>query len=281
VTASEDESGAQARPGCRLEEAALILLAILDFITPSILAMMAQEQEDRAAELLERMREGRLAERVWLPEAAESSGCWVYFLTSRGAKVAGQLGKESVQQPRVDERTSSLLNHRIAVSQAAAGIMASLGSSRLQAASLGRRLRRQLMGSSLKGWYFPDAYLAFALGASPESITRHLFLEVDLGTENRGQLIRKFRALETYYLHDHRRLFGTDRLLVAVTTPTRRRLQQVCTAVHEARSRVRVFANLHSRVSTGDQALEGWIDCLTGQSMHLSEIPRDAGEGGG
>jgi hypothetical protein len=281
VTVSEDESGAQAGPGCISEEAALSLLAILEFITPSILAMMAQDQEDCAAELLERMREGRLADRVWLPEAAESSGYWVYFLTGRGAKVAGQLGKESVQQPRVDERTSLLLNHRIAVSQAAAGMMACVGSRRLQAAYLGRRLRRLLKDSTLKGSYFPDGYLAFSLDERHRTINRHVFLEVDLDTENRGQLLRKFRALDTYYLHDHRGLFGTDRLLVAVTTPTWRRLQQICSAVYEARSRVRVFANLQARVSAGDQALEGWIDCLTGQRMHLADIPRDAGVGDG
>jgi hypothetical protein len=278
-TLGEVVSGDQAYPACRLEELALILLALLEFITPAILAMIGRDEEDRTAEALESMKDGRLVDRVWLPEYAERSECWVYFLTNRGAKVAGQLAKEAVQRPRADERTALLLNHRIALSQAVAGIMVSLGSRRLMEASLGRRLRRRLTGSSLKGWYFPDAHLAFTLGASPESVIRHLFLEVDLGTESRGQLVRKFRALETYYLHDHRRLFGADRLLVAVTTPTPQRLQRVCTAVREARSRVRVFANLHAKVSTCGQGLEGWIDCLTGQTRTLTEIPQASGKG--
>lgn len=274
MTSSEAEGGVEPLPGCRPEEGALILLAILEFITPAVLATMVLHDEDRAAKLLESIREARLTDRVWLSEYADRGDCWVYFLTSQGARAAGQLAREAVQRPRVDERTASLLNHRIALTQAVAGIMVSIGSRRLMEVALGRRLRRRLRGSSLKGWYFPDAHLAFALDARPESITRHLFLEVDLGTENRGQLIRKFRALEAYYLQDHRRLFATDRLLVAVTTPTLHRLQQVCSAVHEAKSRVRVFANLHARVSTGHQALEGWFDCLTGQTTGLSEIPR-------
>jgi hypothetical protein len=278
-TLSEAESGDQAYPGCRLEELVLILLAILEFITPAILATIGRDAEDRATNVLESTRDGRLTDRVWLPEQAGRCEGWVYFLTSRGAKVAGQLAKEAIQRPRVDERTALLLNHRTALSQAVAGIMVSLGSRRLMEVALGRRLRQRLRGSRLKGWYFPDAHLAFALDAGPESITRHLFLEVDLGTESRGQLVRKFRALETYYLHDHRRLFGADRLLVAVTTPTPQRLQRVCTAVHEARSRVRVFANLHAEVSTCGQALEGWIDCLTGQTRTLTEIPQAMGEG--
>jgi len=262
------------------QEKSLILLAILEFVTPAVLACTGGDPEDRAAEVLERMRQDRLTERVSLTEGSPWGDGGLYFLTERGAKVASQLTKETVWRPPAEQRTSFLLPHHVAVSQAVVGLMASLGPHRLQAVYLGRRLGRLLRTSSLRGWYFPDAYLAFPIDATREGVQRHLFLEVDRGTESRAQLIRKFRALNTYYLHDHRSLFRTDRLVVAVTAPTTRRLTGLCEAAREAKCRVRILANLHSEVRLAERALEGWTDCLTGETRSLLDGSHAREDGG-
>jgi hypothetical protein len=258
----------------------LILVATLEFITPGILAPLVRVQEDRAAELLESLREDLLTDRVWLPETATCGACWAYSLTRRGARLVSQLTKEDARRPTTDEKSLVLVNHRIALSQAAAGIMACLGPYRLEAVYLGRRLQSLLAESRLKGWYFPDAYIAFFIDTPQGRVMRHLFIEVDRGTESLRQLIRKFHALNSYHVQDHRRLFHSDRLVVAITVPTTLRLRRVCEAAREAKSRVRIFANLHARARAETGALEAWIDCLTGQGRSLLDIPQDAARGG-
>lgn len=258
-----------------LDERTLILIATLEFATSSNLSMITKVQDATIANLLEGMRRSKLVDRTWLPDEKAEKGRWVYFLTTRGAKVASNLLNERVYRPRIDERVSLILHHRTAISQAVAGLAAGLGDRRLELCRVGRRLRSTMKNSSLKGIYFPDAYLAFTIQTSEKEFVRHLFLEVDRGTERRSQLKSKFHSLNNYYLQDHRRLFHSDRLVVAVTAPSDHRCRTIRDLVRKSKCRVRVLVALQSQVCKEDQALASWTDCITGQRRHLLEAPQD------
>ena len=286
VTRTKDqEPGQCVKTGMRedvtphLDERTLILIATLEFASSSNLSMITKAQDATIVNLLEGIRRDKLADRTWLPDEKAQSGQWIYFLTTRGAKVASNLLNEKVYRPRIDERVSLLLHHRTAISQAVAGLAAGLGDRRLELCRVGRRLRSTMKNSSLKGIYFPDAYLAFTIQTTEEEFVRHLFLEVDRGTERRSQLKSKFHSLNSYYLQDHQRLFHTNRLVVAITVPSRHRCRTISEIVRETKSRVRVLVALQSKVSKEDQALASWTDCITGKRRHLLETPQGPSKG--
>ncbi|MDF1500948.1 MAG: replication-relaxation family protein [Anaerolineales bacterium] len=258
-----------------LNEHILILIATLEFVTAHDLTAVTQAETIRITAILKELTDDKLIESTWLPAETAEKGTWVYFLSTRGARVAGKLMNERVIRPRIDDRVSLMLHHRAAISQVVSSLAAALGFYRLELCLVGSRLRAVMKSSSLKNIYFPDAHIAFAIRAQNKCFTRHVFLEIDRGTERKRQLVAKLNALSQYYLQDHQRLFRTDRLLLAVTVPSEARLQTIASVVHESKCRVRVFAALDSQLHSKDQALGSWIDCSSGGQKHLLQVPEN------
>jgi hypothetical protein len=249
------------------QERCLVLLATLEVLTPSVVGTVLGPCAGDPARLLEAMSESGLVVRVGEAGGGAMS-LKAFVLSARGARAASQLTRQPVRRLLLNQGLATLLTHHIAMSMTVGSLMACLGPSRLGSVWVGRNVYAMLRTSRLKGLYFPDAYVEFAVAAGGDAFLRHLFVEVDLGTESYRQLVRKLQALDAYYLQDHRRLFHTDRLAVAITAPTPGRMLRVREAVCQAEPSVRVLVSLQSNVCSGG-ALDDWMDCRTRQRTSL------------
>ncbi len=210
-----------------------------------------------------------LLERFWLPAEGGQPGQWLVCLTRCGVRKAKEVVGRKVKCLRIDDKASVFVHHRLAVSQVVASLAAGLGRERIHALIVGNQLAAGLKEAGARSKYAPDAYLAFRVGSGPDAYTRHLFLEVDCGTEGRRQLRAKLRRLDRYYLDEHRRNFGSDRLMVAFTVPTARREEVIAGVVKERPCRVRVVIARQAEAVDCDPATLGWRDGRTGEVRRL------------
>jgi hypothetical protein len=212
-----------------------------------------------------------LLERFWFPGEGEQPGRWLVCLTRRGALKAKVLVGRKVRCLRIDHKASVFVHHQLAVSQAVASVVAGLGRESIHTLIVGNQLSAGLKAAGARSKYAPDAYLAFRVGSGAAEYTRHLFLEVDCGTEGRHQLRAKLRRLDRYYLDEHRRILGSDRLMVAFTVPTDQREEVVTQVIREGHCRVRVVVARQSEAVDGDPVTPGWRDGRTGEVCSLAD----------
>jgi len=210
-----------------------------------------------------------LLERFWLPGEGEQPGRWLVCLTRRGARKAKVLVGRRVRCLRIDNKASIFVHHQLAVSQAVASLVAGLGRERIQTLIVGHQLAADLKEAGARSKYAPDAYLAFRVGSGAAAYTRNLFLEIDCGTEGRHQLRAKLRRLDRYYLDEHRRLLGSDRLMVGFTVPTAQREEVVTGVIREGHCRVRAVVTRQSEAVDCDPVTLGWRDGRTGEVCSL------------
>jgi hypothetical protein len=210
-----------------------------------------------------------LLERFWIPGEGEQPGRWLVCLTGRGARKAKALVGRKVRCLRVDHKASVFVHHQLAVSQVVASLVAGLGRERIRSLIMGHQLAASLKEAGARSQYAPDAYLAFRVGSGAAAYTRNLFLEVDCGTEGRHQLRAKLRRLDRYYLDEHRRILGSDRLMVGFTVPTAQREEVVTEVIREGHCRVRAVVARQSEAVDCDPATLGWRDGRTGEVRRL------------
>jgi len=210
-----------------------------------------------------------LLERFWLPGEGEQPGRWLVCLTRRGARKAKGLVGRKVRCLRIDNKASLFVHHQLAISQAVASLVAGLGRERILTLIVGSQLAACLKEAGARSKYAPDAYMAFRVGSGPAAYTRHLFLEVDRGTEGRHQLRAKLRRLDRFYLDENRRILGGDRLMVAFTVPTAQREEVVTDIIQEGHCRVRAVVARQSEAVGRDPITAGWRDGRTGEVRSL------------
>lgn len=210
-----------------------------------------------------------LLDRFWIPGEGEQPGRWLVCLTRRGARRAKVLVGRKVRCLRTDHKASIFVHHQLAVSQVVASLVAGLGRERIQSLIMGHQLAASLKEAGARSKYAPDAYLAFRVGSGAAAYTRNLFLEVDCGTEGRHQLRAKLRRLDRYYLDEHRRIVGSDRLMVGFTVPTAQREEVVTEVIREGHCRVRALVARQSEAVDCDSVTLGWRDARTGEVCHL------------
>jgi len=210
-----------------------------------------------------------LLERFWLPGEGEQPGRWLVCLTRRGARKAKGLVGRKVRCLRIDNKASLFVHHQLAISQAVASLVAGLGRERILTLIVGSQLAACLKEAGARSKYAPDAYVAFRVGSGPAAYTRHLFLEVDRGTEGRHQLRAKLRRLDRFYLDENRRILGGDRLMVAFTVPTAQREEVVTDIIQEGHCRVCAVVARQSEAVGCDPVTAGWRDGRTGEVRSL------------
>jgi hypothetical protein len=254
-----------------LDSAILRATALLELAGVWELARFCGLDLDHAEAGSIRLASEGLLERFWMPPAGDVPGQWLVCLTRRGARKGSALIGRSVHCLRIDDRASIFAHHRLAVSQVLASLVAGLGRERVQALLVGDALSEALRKARACSRYAPDAYLAFLVGSSGMTRVRHMLVEVDRGTEGRHQLRAKLHRLDRYYLEDHRRTIGSDRLLVAFTVPTLRREEVFMGVVREGLSRVRIVVAQHAEVVGRTSAAHGWRDAWTGKVCSLTD----------
>jgi len=248
----------------------LFWLANLEYLTVDNFCALENVLRLSIIDDLEHLEREKHIQKLVLLSGEDKEQVCVYCLDTKGAQEASKLISQKVQKPPKNERNSINLYHDIAVSEAMVGLIVDLGIGRLDTLLVGRRLRKRIGLVSRRDGYFPDAYIGFYVDEETW-IIRHLFLEVDRGSEFPNQLRSKFHRLDKYYRERHRLVFNSNRLLVCVTVPNRKRLEKMCEVVREVHCCVRVFIGLHQEISDCRSSNEGWIDALNGGSKSLLE----------
>ncbi len=260
----------------RTHSALLILfwLANLEYLTADNFCALENDLRLSIIDDLEHLESEKHIQKLVLLSGDEKDQVCVYCLDTKGAQEASKLINQKVQKPPKNERNSINLYHDIAVSEAMVGLIVDLGIGRLDTLLVGRRLRKRIGFVSRRDGYYPDAYIGFYVDEETR-IIRHLFLEVDRGSEFPNQLRSKFHRLDKYYRERHRLAFNSNRLLVCVTVPDRKRLEKMCEVVREVNCCVRIFVGLHQEISDSRSSNGGWIDALTEGSKDLLEKVAD------
>lgn len=248
----------------------LFWLANLEYLTVDNFCALENVLRLSIIDDLEHLEREKHIQKLVLLSGEDKEQVCVYCLDTKGAQEASKLISQKVQKPPKNERNSINLYHDIAVSEAMVGLIVDLGIGRLDTLLVGRRLRKRIGLVSRRDGYFPDAYIGFYVDEETW-IIRHLFLEVDRGSEFPNQLRSKFHRLDKYYRERHRLVFNSNRLLVCVTVPNRKRLEKMCEVVREVHCCVRIFIGLHQEISDCRSSNEGWIDALNGGSKSLLE----------
>jgi hypothetical protein len=245
--------------------------AVLELASASELAQFGSLEVEQVEAGSVALAAHGLLERFWLPGEGKQPGRWLVCLTLRGARKAKELVGRKVRCLRIDSKASIFVHHQLAVSQAVASLVAELGRERIHTLIVGNQLAAGLKEAGARSKYAPDAYLAFRVGSGAAEYTRHLFLEVDCGTEGRHQLRAKLRRLDRYYLDEHRRILGSDRLIVGFVVPTAQREEVVTAIIREGHCRVRAVVARQIEAFDGPPVTIGWRDGRTGEACHLVE----------
>lgn len=248
----------------------LFWLAILEYLTTDNFCALENELRVPIIDSLEHLESEKHIQKLLLLSSEEKDQACVYCLDTKGAREASKLISQKVQKPPKNERNSINLYHDIAVSEAMVGLIVGLGIDRLDTLLVGRRLRKRMGFVSRRDGYYPDGYIGFYVDEE-NRVIRHLFLEVDRASEFPNQLRSKFQRLDKYYRERHRLVFNSNRLVVCVTVPDRKRLEKMCEVVRETNCCVRIFIGLHKEVSDSRSSNGGWIDTVTGESKYLLE----------
>ena len=256
----------------------LFWLANLEYLTADNLCALENELRQSIIDDLEHLEsEQHIQKLERLSREAKDQIC-VYCLDTKGAQEASKLISQKVQKPSKNARNSINLIHDITVSEAMVGLIVDLGIDRLDTLLVGRRLRKRIGFVSRRDSYYPDGYIGFSVDVE-NRIIRHLFLEVDRGSEFPNQLRSKFHRLDKYYRERHRLVFNSNRLLVCVTVPDRKRLEKMCEVVREVNCCVKIFISLHHEIMDNGSSNGGWIDALTEESKNLLEKVADQERG--
>jgi hypothetical protein len=252
----------------------LFWLANLEYLTADNFCALENELRQSIIDGLEHLESEKHIQKLVLLSEEEKDQVCVYCLDTKGAQEASKLISQKVQKPPRNERNSINLIHDIAVSEAMVGLIVDLGIGRLDTLLVGRRLRKRIGFVSRRDGYYPDGYIGFYVD-DENRIIRHLFLEVDRGSEFPNQLRSKFHRLDKYYRERHRLVFNSNRLAVCVTVPDRKRLEKMCEVVREVNCCVRIFVGLHQEICDSRSSNGGWIDAVTGDSKYLLEKVAD------
>lgn len=248
----------------------LFWLANLEYLTADNLCALENELRQSIIDGLEHLESEKHIQKLVILSREEKDQVCVYCLDTKGAQEASKLISQKVQKPSKNARNSINLIHDIAVSEAMVGLIVDLGIDRLDTLLVGRRLRKRIGFFSRRDGYYPDGYIGFSVDEE-NRIIRHLFLEVDRGSEFPNQLRSKFHRLDKYYRERHRLVFNSNRLVVCVTVPDRKRLEKLCEVVREVNCCVKIFIGLHHEIMDNGSSNGGWIDTLTEENKNLLE----------
>lgn len=151
--------------------------------------ILARLVEQRVLERLERRRGGR----------GGGSASWVYALGPAGRRIVAYWAGEGLPRSRSTHEPSVVWTaHTLAVSDLYVRLKAAAGSGRFELVAFDAepacwRPYTRLGGAA--GVLKPDAYVEIGSGEWIDAF----FVEVDLGTEHRGQLIRQHRVYREYF----------------------------------------------------------------------------------
>jgi hypothetical protein len=252
----------------------LFWLANLVYLTPNHFCALENELRLLTIDDFEHLESNKYIQKLTLLGGEEKDQFYVYCLDTKGAQEASRLINQKVQKPLKNERNSINLYHDIAVSEAMVGLIAGLGVGRLDTLLVGKRLWKRMGFVSRRDGYYPDAYLGFFVDEE-NRVIRHLFLEVDRGSEFPNQLRSKFQRLDKYYRARHQVVFNSKRLVVCVSAPDWKRLEKICEVAREINCCVRIFVGLHQEVCDSRSPDGVWIDSVTGKSKSLLEQVAD------
>lgn len=151
--------------------------------------VLAGMVEQRVLDRLERRRGG----------VGGGSASWVYALGPAGRRMVAYWAGEGLPRSRTPHEPGAISTvHTLAVSELFVGLKAAAWAGRLEVLRFETepacwRTYTRLGGAA--GVLKPDAYVQLGVGEFEDSF----FIEVDMGTEHRGQLIRQHRAYHEHF----------------------------------------------------------------------------------
>lgn len=151
--------------------------------------VLARLVQQRALDRLERRQGG----------VGGGSGSWVYSLGPAGRRMVAYWAGEGLPRSRSTyERGAAWTRHTLAVSDLYTRLCEAQRAGRVEVLAFDAEpacWRRYTRLGGVAGVLKPDAFVRLGLGEFEDAI----FVEVDLGTERRGQLLRQHKAYSEYF----------------------------------------------------------------------------------
>jgi hypothetical protein len=162
----------------------------------------ASTRARRARRVLGRLVEQRVLERLERPRQGGTGGgssSWVYGLGPAGRRIVAYWSGEGLPRSRgTSEPSAAWTAHTLAVSDLYVRLKGAERAGRIELLAFDAEpacWRRYTRLASAAGVLKPDAYLRLGVGEFEDCF----FVEVDLGSERRGQLTRQHHAYQEYF----------------------------------------------------------------------------------
>jgi hypothetical protein len=162
----------------------------------------ASTRARRSRRVLGRLTEQRVLARLERPRlggAGGGSSSWVYALGPAGTRIVAYWSGEGLPRSRsMEEPSVAWTTHRLAVSDLYVELREAEREGRVELLAFDGEpncWRRYTRLGGAPGVLKPDAFIRLGVGEFEDSF----FVEVDLGSERRGQLVRQHRAYGEYF----------------------------------------------------------------------------------